>query len=571
MDNTEIAALFNRLADLLELEDANPFRVRAYRNASRIVTGLSRSVADLVREGKDLTELPGIGRDLADKIETVVQTGKLPLLEEAEARTPPALTELMKIEGLGPKRVKALHEALNIQSIEDLKRAAASGKIRELPGFGQKTEELIRARVERYAAAEQRTKLRDAEAIAAPLVTYLKETPGLKEITIAGSFRRRRETVGDLDILVTVEAGSPIMQRFVAYEAVAEVMSQGETRSTVRLRSGIQVDLRAVPEESYGAALHYFTGSKAHNIAIRKIGVKKGLKINEYGVFRGEERIAGRTEEEVYRQVGLPYIPPDLREERGEIEAARKGKLPQLVTVEDMRGDLHCHTQASDGRNSLEEMARAAAERGYEYIAITDHSKHLTVANGLNEERLAQQIREIDKVNGRLKDIVILKSVELDILEDGSLDLPDAILKELDLRVCSVHYKFNLPAKKQTERILRAMDNPYFNVLAHPSGRLINEREAYDVDLERIMEAAKERGCFLEINAQPDRLDLNDIHCKMAKDMGVKVVISTDAHTTYDFAHLRYGIDQARRGWLTPEDVVNTRPLAELRKLLRRA
>jgi DNA polymerase (family 10) len=260
-----------------------------------------------------------------------------------------------------------------------------------------------------------------------------------------------------------------------------------------------------------------------------------------------------------------------LREERGEIEAARKGKLPQLVTVEDMRGDLHCHTQASDGRNSLEEMARAAAERGYEYIAITDHSKHLTVANGLNEERLAQQIREIDKVNGRLKDIVILKSVELDILEDGSLDLPDAILKELDLRVCSVHYKFNLPAKKQTERILRAMDNPYFNVLAHPSGRLINEREAYDVDLERIMEAAKERGCFLEINAQPDRLDLNDIHCKMAKDMGVKVVISTDAHTTYDFAHLRYGIDQARRGWLTPEDVVNTRPLAELRKLLRRA
>jgi DNA polymerase (family 10) len=339
----------------------------------------------------------------------------------------------------------------------------------------------------------------------------------------------------------------------------------------VILHSGMQVDLRVVPQVSYGAALQYFTGSKAHNIAVRKIAAKKQFKINEYGIFQGEKRVAGQTEEEVYRRVGLPYIEPELREDRGEIEAAKEHRLPRLVTVEDIRGDLHTHTKATDGYHTLGEMARAAAERGYEYLANTDHSKHVTVARGLDKERLVRQLRDIDKLNEQLDGIVILKAIELDILEKGDLDLPDDVLKDLDLRVCAVHYKFDLSRNKQTERILRAMDNPYFNILAHPTGRMLNERDPYELDLERIMEAAQERGCFLEVNAQPSRLDLNDTFCKMAKDMGVKVAISTDAHNKSNLDYMRLGVGQARRGWLGPEDVINTRSLKDLKQILKRA
>ena len=568
--NSEIAGMFNRLADLLEIEEANPFRVRAYRNAARTVGGYSRNMADMVKEGKDLSELPEIGKDLASKIQTLVETGKLPLLREVEARTPAALSDLMKIEGLGPKRVKILYKALDIHSIEDLKRAARNGKIRELEGFGEKTEALIKQRIERYSGDAQRIKLIIAQDIATPLLEYLKNSKGVKQITIAGSYRRRKETVGDLDILVSARQDSTLMDRFVDYDEVEEVIAHGKTRSTVRLRSGMQVDLRVVPQVSYGAALHYFTGSKAHNIAVRKLGVKKGYKINEYGVFKNDTRIAGKTEEEVYKAVDLPYIEPELREDRGEIDAARAGKLPRLITIKDIRGDLHAHTRASDGHSSLQEMAAAAAGKGYEYLAITEHSQQVRVANGLDKKRLLQHIKAMDKLNDKLDDIRLLKSIEVDIMDDGSLDLPDSVLKQLDLRVCSIHYKFNLSRRKQTERVLRAMDNPHFNIFAHPSGRLINEREAYDIDLERIMQGARERGCFLEVNAHPDRLDLTDDACLLAREIGVKVAISTDAHSVNDLDFMRFGIGQACRGWLAADDVINTRGLKQLQTLLKR-
>jgi DNA polymerase (family 10) len=399
---------------------------------------------------------------------------------------------------------------------------------------------------------------------------YLTRVKGINKITVTGSYRRRRETVGDLDILISCRSDSKIMDAFVNYDEVKRVMSKGETKSSVILRSGLQVDLRKVPAVSYGAALHYFTGSKAHNIAIRKLAVKRKLKINEYGVFKGDKRVAGKTEEEVYGQVGLPYIEPELREDNGEIEAAQKGKLPKLVKLDDIRGDLHAHTKETDGHNTLEEMAEAARERGYEYLAITEHSQKVTMARGFDARKLEKQIKTIGKLNDKLKGITILKGIEVDILKDGSLDLPDDILKELDVVVCSVHYYRNLSKKQMTERIIKAMDNPYFNVLAHPTGRLINERAPYEVDLEKVVKKAKEAGCFLEINAHPDRLDLTDTHCKMAKEEVVKIVISTDAHHTTDFAFMRYGVDQARRGWLEAEDVVNTRSLKELRKLLKR-
>lgn len=569
--NSEIAEMFARLADLLELEDANPFRVRAYRNASRTVGSHSRSMADMIKQGEDLSRLPGIGQDLAGKIETLVQTGRLPQLEKVETRTPAELRELMKVEGLGPKRVRRLYKELGVRSIEDLKRTARKGRIRQLEGFGVKTEATILRHAERFSEREQRVKLSVAEDIAVPLLDYLEKCAGVKQITIAGSYRRRKETVGDLDILVSARKDSPVVDRFTEYDEVVEVISKGKKRSTVRLRSGLQVDLRVVPAVSFGSALHYFTGSKAHNIALRKIGIRKGYKVNEYGIFRDDKRVAGRTEQEVYTRMGLPYIEPELREDRGELQAASKDALPDLVRLEDIRGDLHAHTKATDGRNTLRQMADAAAGKGYEYLAITDHSQHVTVAGGLDPRRLLEHIKAIDKLNDRLEGIRLLKSIEVDILDDGSLDLPDKVLKQLDLCVCSIHYKFDLPRRRQTERILRAMDNPNFNILGHPSGRLINERDGYDIDLERVLQGAKERGCFLELNANPDRLDLTDDGCLLAREVGVKVAISTDAHAAGGLDFMRFGIGQARRGWLEADDVINTRSLDALAKLLRRA
>ncbi len=528
--NRQIANLFARLADLMELDGANPFRVRSYRQAAQTIAGLSDTLVKRVRNGEDLTDLPSIGKSIAEKIATIVETGRLPQLEELEKRMPAELSEVMRLSGLGSQRVKLLHQDLGVDSLADLERVVERHEVRELPGFGAKTEQSIGERLARWEGAERRTPLPQAEEIARSLLDYLKAIDGIKDLTIAGSYRRRKDTLGDLDILVTATQGAPVMERFVGYDEVREIVTQGQARSTVILSSGMQVDLRRVPQLSYGAALHYFTGSKSHNIAVRRMGVRKGLKINEYGVFRGDKRVGGRTEEQVYESIDLPYIEPELRENQGEIDAAGEGKLPHLVTLADIQGDLHAHTRASDGYDSLETMAEGAAKCGYAYLAITDHSQHLTVAHGLDERRLAAQINEIDRLNDKLDGrIELLKAIELDILEDGTLDLPDTILKQLDLRVCSVHYKFDLPRNKQTERIQRAMESPYFNILAHPTGRLIGEREAYEVDLEKLIEAAAKHGCFLEVNAQPKRLDLDPAGCRLAKEAGVKVAISTDA------------------------------------------
>jgi DNA polymerase (family 10) len=568
--NADIAAIFEEIADLLEIQGENPFRIRAYRNAAREMQSLGVPASEMLAKGEDLTELPGIGDDLAAKIREIVETGKCKALEKLRAKFPPTITTLLRLPGLGPKRVKMLYDEIKVESIAALKQAARAGLIRELPGFGEKTEAAILEALAQHAEEATRFKLAIAAQYAEPLVAWLGKSHNVKQVVIAGSYRRFRETVGDLDILATTKGKSDVMERFARYDEVREVMAHGETRATVRLQCGLQVDLRVVPQESFGAALQYFTGSKAHNIEIRRLGQQKKLKINEYGVFRGKKAVAGETEESVYTAVGLPWIAPELRENRGEIEAARKGKLPRLVELKDLRGDLHAHTTATDGHHTLREMAEAARARGFEYLAITEHSRRLTVAHGLDVHGLRKQMEEIDRLNQKLSGITLLKGIEVDILEDGSLDLPDEVLGECDLVVGAVHSKFQLSRAKQTKRILKAMDHPHFTILAHPSGRLLGSREAYDVDMLRIIRAARARGCFLELNAHPERLDLLDIHCQMARDEEVLVAISSDAHGIQDFGNLLYGVGQARRGWLEKKDVLNSRPLKLLRPLLGR-
>lgn len=567
--NAEIAEQLNKIADLLDIEGANPFRVRAYRNAARVVGDLPHGVGQMIAAGEDLDDLPGIGEDLAGKIATIANTGHLPLLDELQRRLPPGLVLLLDVPGLGPKRVHALHQALGVETVEQLAAAAEAGRIRALRGFGAVTEKKIRDALAKQSNAKRRTKRPAAEQIAEPLLAWLRGQPGVKEIAAAGSYRRKRETVGDLDIVAAIVTGSPVMARFVAYEDAVEILAKGSTRSTIRLRNGLQVDLRAVLASSYGAALMYFTGSKAHNIALRQIAADKELKLNEYGLFAGAKRSPCRTEADIYARLGLAYVEPELREDQGEIEAAGAGRLPDLVTLQHIRGDLHAHTRESDGRMSIGEMAAAARAKGYGYLAITDHTKHLAMTHGLDAGRLKRQMAEIDRLNASSRDFIILKSVEVDILEDGTLDLPDSVLRELDFVVGAVHSQFGLPSDKQTERIIRAVDNRYLSILAHPSGRLIDQRPAYTIDMERIMKAAAARGCCLEVNAQPDRLDLTDTHCRMARDLSVKLVISTDAHSAAELDFMRYGVDQARRGWVEAKDVLNTRPWAELKTLLR--
>ena len=567
--NADIAAIFDEIADLLEIRSDNPFRIRAYRNAARSIGGFGQEFEALVRSGAKLPKLPGIGADLEAKIHEIVATGHCAVLDKLRKQISPAIVELLKIPGLGPRRVQALHRQLGVTTVAQLKQAAAAGRIRRLAGFGIRTEQRILEALAAHAEQAQRFRHSVATPYAEALAAYLKRVRGVKRVVIAGSYRRMKDTVGDLDILVTARSGSPVIERFIAYDEIREVLAHGATRSSIVLRNGLQVDLRLVPAESYGAALHYFTGSKAHGIAVRRLAQARGLKLNEYGVFRGERRVAGLTEESVFASVGLPFIEPELREDRGEIEAARAGCLPQLVTPADLRGDLHVHSKTSDGHNTIREMALAAKAQGMRYIAITDHSRRLTVAHGLDPQRLARQGDEIDRLNSELSGITVLKGVEVDILEDGTLDLPDSALERLDVVIAAVHSKFGLPRRKQTERILRALDNRCVNLLAHPSGRLIGEREPMDIDMLRVMRKAKSRHVFLELNAQPARLDLDDVMCQMARDEGVPVSINSDAHSTFDFANLRHGIGQARRGWLERGDVLNTRDLKALRALLR--
>lgn len=567
--NTDIADIFDEIADLLEVEDSNPFRIRAYRNAALSMRDLNREAADMVANNENLCDISGIGEDLAAKIKEILKTGTAHKLIELRKKTPHAVTNLLKIPGLGPKRIKILYEKLHIHTVNQLREAAKKGKIRTIPGFGEKTEQEILGGIKDQAVMTMRHKWADVMPYVESLVQFLKSIPGVSKVEVCGSYRRLAETVGDIDILVVAKKGSEVTNRFIHAKDVTQIIEQGNTRARVILRKKLPVDIRIVPPQSFGAAVHYFSGSRTHVIQIRDIAEKKNLKINEYGVFKGSKSIASETEEDVYKTVGLPYIPPELRENRGEIEAAQHNQLPHhLITLSDLKGDLHAHTNATDGKLTLSELAEAAKARGFEYINVSDHSKRLAMARGLNVDRLESQIEAIDKLNDKLKGITLLKSIEVDILEDGQLDLPDDILKKLDLVVASVHGYFNLSRDKQTSRILKAMDNNYFTILGHASGRLIGKRKAYDVDLEKIIKHAKQRGCYLELNAHPIRLDLDDVYCKMAKELGVLIAINSDAHSDVDFNNLRFGINQARRGWLEPKDVLNTRSLKELKKLL---
>ncbi|MFP4638096.1 MAG: DNA polymerase/3'-5' exonuclease PolX [Spirochaetaceae bacterium] len=573
--NSEIAEMLENLADMLDIQGENRFRVRAYRNAARTIRGLGESAADIVERGEDLSGYRGIGSAIAEKVAEIVHTGRLGKLEEVQRELPEGLLELLRIPELGPRRVKELYERLDVRGIDDLQAALEAGKIHELPGFGEKLESSLRSQLGevKKQRGERRLLLPRAEEIAWDIVSYLRSHAAVHRITPAGSYRRRKETVGDLDVLAvparSAEAAE-IMELFTQHEDVERVNMKGETRSQVVLRSGVQVDLRLLEAKSYGAALQYFTGSKEHNVALRRIAGEQGLKLSEYGLFRGEERVAGAEEEEVYTGLGLSPIPPELRENRGEIEAARAGTLPRLVSLDDIRGDLHAHTDASDGTANLAEMAEAAEQRGYEYLAVTDHTKSLAVARGLDKDRLARQIDEVAAFNEQHDAVRLLASAEVDILDDGRLDLPDDILARLDLVVCSVHSGLNRPGDEQTERIIRAMDNPYCNIIAHPTGRILGSRPPYAVDVRRLLEAAAERGCFLEINAQPERLDLRDEDARAARELGVKLSIGSDAHAPANLGYMRYGVDQARRGGLEAGDVLNTRPWSELSRLLRR-
>jgi DNA polymerase (family 10) len=568
--NKEITEKLNEVADLLDIKGENEFRVRAYRNAVRTISGLSKSAVEMIDNEEDISSLPDIGESMAEKIEEIVKTGKLKQLIKLKKEVPSSLIEIMKLEQMGPERTKTLHEELDIDSIDDLKKAIENGKVEEVEGFGKKTVENIQREIGEYSkkGGSKRVKRSEAEEEIQPLVDYLEDK--MNDVTIAGSFRRKKETVGDIDILATSSNTKKAMKAFTEFDEVDRVIAHGESKSSIKLRTGLQVDLRIVEKNEFGAALLYFTGSKEHSVALRKIGQEKDLKVNEYSVFSGKKKLASKTEKKMYKALGLRYIEPELREDKGEFDASRNNNLPKLIELDDIKGDLQTHTKASDGKYSLKEMVEGAQELGYEYYAVTDHSKKVTMANGLDEKRLANQIEEIDELNNQMKKIKILKSVEVDILEDGSLDLSDDILKELDIVICSIHYNMNLSKKKQTRRILKAMENPHFNILAHPTGRMINKRSPYDIDMEEVMKEAKNKGCFMEINANPDRLDLNDDHARLAKEIGLKLSISTDAHSTDNLHFMKYGVAQARRGWLEKDDVLNTRSWKDLKKLLKR-
>jgi len=571
MENRKIAQFFAEIADILDIQGENPFRIRSYRNAARQIEDLTDNLAALAAAGGDLTRLSGIGTSIADKIKEIAATGHLQFLDELKKKLPPGLPELLRIEGLGPKKVKLFYDRLAIDTLDQLEAAARAHKLRDLPGMGEKSEEKLLHAIENFRPGAGRYRLDVGFTYAESIAGYLKEVPGLQALVPAGSLRRRRETIGDLDILAICREGAPLMDAFVKYDDAEEVIAHGTTKSSLRLTGGLQVDVRVLEEKSFGAALLYFTGSQDHNIALRKLAQAKGLKVSEYGVFSssGEETmLAGKTEEECYRVLGLAWIPPELRENRGEIEAAARGKLPDLVDLKDIRGDLQMHTTATDGKNSIAEMAAAAKKLGYEYIALTDHSQAVKVAGGLNEKELARHLKEIDRVREAVDGIAILRGVEVDILADGSLDLKDEILRECDVVVASVHYRFNLPEKEMTKRIVTALKNKYVNILGHPTGRLLLEREPYQVKIEEVIRAAVSEGVTLEINAHPSRLDLNDVHARMAHEMGAQLAINTDAHADSQLALMKYGVFTARRAWLEKKDLINTRPLQELRRML---
>jgi DNA polymerase (family 10) len=584
MTNSQVADTFDQVADLLEFQGANAFRVRAYRNAARTIRDLPEAVSEIAgNAARQLTEINGIGKDLADKIHTLLDTGKLPALEELKQQVPESVLQLLRVPGLGPKKAAALFKELKVTALDELRQACESQKVRALKGFGAKTEESILAGLQFAAEADKRILWAEADQIVEELLAYMRLCPSLDRVEAAGSYRRGKDTVGDLDFLAVAkdspDAPAQVMDYFAKFNGIAEVVARGDTKLTARHHDGIQIDLRVVPAESFGAALQYFTGSKAHNIIVRGRAKDRGLKINEYGVFRGDEQIAGREEQDVYAALDLPCFPPELREARREFEWAEQGALPKLIELTDIVGDLHMHSTWTDGQNTIEEMAAAAQSRGLKYIAMTDHSKRVTMVGGLNGEKLMEQWEQIDKLNARLAALRtndpngfrILKGVEVDILEPGGLDIEDDVLRKADWVTASVHYGQNQPRDQITKRVVDALQNPYVCSFSHPTGRMLGKRKPYEIDLQAVMRAARDNRKFMELNANPIRLDLDDVACAEAKNYGIPIVINTDAHRIEGLAGMRYGILQARRAGLTREDVANTRPWNEVRKLLGRS
>ena len=580
MNNREIADVFTQVADLLEFQGANPFRVRAYRNGAKKISELNESLSTIAADdSRRLTDIPGIGKDLAEKIRTLVETGSLPMLAELQREIPAGVVILSRVPGVGPKKAVVLQRELGINSLAELRTACEQQRVRVLKGYGAKTEEAILKGLCVAEEAGARMRWADADVVVQNLLAYMRACPSIRQIEMAGSYRRGRETIGDLDMLVDAADVAAVMDHFGAHLQVEETIARGDTKMTVRLASGLQVDLRVVPAESFGAALQYFTGSKEHNVVVRGRAKQRGLKVSEWGVFRvtsgdgegqgGEQYLAGRTEEEVYAALDLPCFPPEIREARGEFDWASAGPLSPLVTLADIRGDLHMHTTATDGQNSIEEMVEAARQRGLAYIAITDHSKRVSMARGLDSDRLRRQWLEVDQVNRQTEDIEVLKGIECDILEKGGMDLPDDVLAEADWVIASLHYGQGQPREQITERLLEAIENPHVDMVAHPTGRLINRRDAYDVDMDQVLAAAKKHGKLLELNANPARLDLHDLHCAAAKALGIPIVINTDAHSTAGLDVMQYGVLQARRGGLTAADVANTLPWDEFKSLIR--
>jgi len=567
MKNKLIAEIFKDIADILEIKGENHFRIRAYERAGQNIESLPEDVEVLIRENT-LKDVDGIGKDLEEKIREIVSTGKLKYLEELKKDIPEGLIEMLNVPGIGPKTAKLLYEKLDIQDVVMLERMAHAGKIRGLEGMGEKTEENILAGIELFKKSREKLDLKTAADVAEGFVSKLKKLKEAKKISPAGSLRRMKDAVRDIDILISSNRPQDIMAAFVALSDVKDVVAKGPTKSSVLTKDNVQVDVRVVDESSYGASLMYFTGSKEHNIKLRQLAIKNSLKLNEYGLFKGEKIIAGKTEEEIYAALGLSYIEPELREDRGEVEASLKGKLPDLVKIEDIKGDLHNHSTWSDGGSSIEEIVIKARELGYEYIAITDHSQGLKIAGGLNASELDLKRKNIEKLNKKYKDIKILFGSEVDIDSDGNLDYPDSVLREMDIVIAAIHAGFKQSSASITRRIIKACQNKYISIIAHPTGRLWGSRDAYDMNFEEVFKAAKDTNTALEINSFPQRLDLNDVNSRMAKEAGVKIVINTDSHVAEHLSMMKFGVAVARRAWLEKKDVLNTASLDKLKLTL---
>lgn len=572
MENSDITNIFTEIADILEIRGGNLYKIRAYRRAALNIKDLSQKLEDIYKEDKSkLREIPGVGENIEKKIIEILTTGRLKKHQELLKKVSRKLLGLMEISGIGPKHLKTLHDKLNVNNATDLERACKQHKVRGLEGFGEISEEKILDALKEYKHSQSRMGLDGAHFYADSVIAYLKiGEDKIDKLEVAGSLRRGQETIGDIDILVSAKDATKVMDKFINYPEAKSYLAHGKTKSSIILKSGIQVDLRNIEKKRFGSALVYFIGSKAHNIHIRKIAKSKGLKINEYGIFKGKRLIASRKEEDIYSAIGLAYIPPELREDRGEIEAAFKNRLPELVELDDIKGDLHIHTEATDGAHTINDMAKEAKAKGYKYIAVTEHSKAVRIAGGLNEGQLSKHIKKIDKENKKLKGIRILKGVEVDIKVDGSLDLKNSILKELDIVIAAIHSKFNMNKEEMTRRLLKAMDNKYVNIIAHPTGRLIGRRRPYEFDFEKVFIEAKKRNVIMEINSYPDRLDLKDVHCKLAKDLGVKFVIITDAHSKQQLDNMKFGVITARRGWLEKKDILNTLEYSQFAEKIKR-